>query len=416
MRWSPKRPEIGERAGFEGTELFGYGQFGNHLATLIGALDDNPVLVLDGPWGSGKTTFARQLAGVLREQGHAVAHFDAFAADHHKDPFLALAEEIHCLAAALGHKDNKILEQFATSAAAVGKGLVLVAMDTTLPGLGRLAELAKEAWCKEAPSLIKTWISKAADRRGALDEFRKRLQELAECLAPARTEDEQGSPARARPETRVQPRLVFIVDELDRCRPSFALALLERIKHVFGVQGVTFLLVANLEELGKSVCKVYGGVDATRYLEKFYEIVVRLPESREAGRHKHRTYVNYLSKELGVTFPTYDLTPTSSLTHLADLAEKENLSLRTLEHMMRLVLVLAPDASPEVAILLAFVRVERPELFERIKHMDEEPLTEAELAELSELGQTDPKAFGYPREQYGRLPLLARRLDQYRVI
>ncbi len=407
MRWSPARPEIGELAGFEGTDLFGYGQFGNHLATLIGALDDNPVLVLDGPWGSGKTTFARQLAGVLRKQGHAVAHFDAFAADHHKDPFLALAEEIHCLAAALGHKDKKILKQFAEGAAAFGEGLVLAALDTTLPRLGRLAERAMEAGSQA--DLIETWISKAADRRNALDEFRKRLQELADCLAPAKMEDEQGSPARARPETQVQPRLVFIVDELDRCRPSFALALLERIKHVFGVQGVTFLLVANLEELGKSVCKVYGGVDATRYLEKFYEIVVRLPESREAGRHKHRTYVNYLSRELNVTFPTYDLTPTHSLAHLAGLAEKENLSLRSLEHIMRLVLVLAPDASPEEVAGLPFLRVAQPELFERIKRRDSDQITVENL-------KTIEKLFGRPwNEVEDRLSALARLLDQYRV-
>ncbi len=49
MRWSPKPLEIGPLDGFKGTDLFEYRAFGEHLAKLIGSLEDDPVLLLDGP-------------------------------------------------------------------------------------------------------------------------------------------------------------------------------------------------------------------------------------------------------------------------------------------------------------------------------------------------------------------------------
>lgn len=46
-------------------------------------------------------------------------------------------------------------------------------------------------------------------------------------------------------------KILFIIDELDRARPDFSLDLLEKIKHIFSVQGVIFLLVVNREQFEK---------------------------------------------------------------------------------------------------------------------------------------------------------------------
>lgn len=48
-------------------------------------------------------------------------------------------------------------------------------------------------------------------------------------------------------------KIVFIIDELDRCRPDYALNLLEIIKHFFTVPNVHFVLGVNLRELENSV-------------------------------------------------------------------------------------------------------------------------------------------------------------------
>ena len=365
MRWSPEPPKVGPRDGFEGTDLFRYRAFGEHLAELIGLLEDNPVLVLDGRWGSGKTTFAHQLAGLLRNQGHAVAYFDAFATDHHKDPFLALVEEVHCLAEEAGVEiDSHAVPNFTRATVAVAKELGLATVEGALPVAGSILRAVVDAGSQAEAPPLEEWLKEAAARKEALTEFRERLSGVAEALTVESSTDKQEQATASDSPASIRPRLVFIVDELDRCRPTFALAVLERIEHIFGVQGVTFLLVANLKELGKSVLKVYGDVDEVRYLEKFFEIVVRLPESTADGNSMTiRAYVHHLSKQL--RFPRNNFYGDRPLDFLCALAEAENLSLRSLEHTMRQALVLAPSARPKLVALLPILRTSRPVLFSR---------------------------------------------------
>lgn len=72
--------------------------------------------------------------------------------------------------------------------------------------------------------------------------------------------------------------LVIFIDELDRCKPTFAIQLLEAIKHYFYTPKILFVLSANIEELQHSIKCVYGqGFDATRYLDRFFNIRFHLP-------------------------------------------------------------------------------------------------------------------------------------------
>ena len=362
MQWSPKLLEIGEEDGFEKTDLFGYKGFGTALAKLIGSFEDDPVIVLDGAWGSGKTTFSRQWAGLLRGQGHFVSYFDAFAADHYRDPFLPLVGELHCLATECGlEPESKTLCQFRKVATAVVTELGLLAADSVLPGVGRVVAQGAEVVGQRDEGQLGSWIKQAADRKRALQDFRRLLQRMAVELV---AEERQGE-TEAAEQGELSRRLIVIVDELDRCRPLFALSLLERIKHVFGVQGVSFVLVANLTELGKSVRKVYGDVDDTRYLEKFFDIVANLPEEDLQGYNlKAERYVRYLLGEL--QFPRRGHFEGNYREGLAELATSENLSLRVLEHVMRQARILVHAEMSRYAAFLPVVRVTKPAMFEKL--------------------------------------------------
>lgn len=69
------------------------------------------------------------------------------------------------------------------------------------------------------------------------------------------------------------------MDELDRCRPDFAVALLERIKHLFNVNHVVFVLSIDRGQLRESVKALYGsGMDADGYLRRFIDLAFSLPE------------------------------------------------------------------------------------------------------------------------------------------
>ena len=74
-------------------------------------------------------------------------------------------------------------------------------------------------------------------------------------------------------------KLVIFIDELDRCRPNFAIEMLERIKHYFDDDRIIFVASINREQLIHSISKYYGtNFDSTGYLDKFFDRNVYLPE------------------------------------------------------------------------------------------------------------------------------------------
>jgi predicted KAP-like P-loop ATPase len=79
--------------------------------------------------------------------------------------------------------------------------------------------------------------------------------------------------------------LVIIIDELDRCKPTYAVELIEKVKHLFSVKNVVFVLVMHRKQLEEAVKCVYGGnIDAHTYLQKFINIETTLPK-KTGERH-----------------------------------------------------------------------------------------------------------------------------------
>ena len=137
--------------------------------------------------------------------------------------------------------------------------------------------------------------------------------------------------------------LLFIVDELDRCRPSFSVALLERIKHLFPIRHLVFLVGVDREQVKASVRAVYGDIDAENYLHRFFDATLRLRQF-SPSQFIYATY-GYLSSQ--------DRSPTVNhiLTTRFEFAKKFcplirhfNLSLREVEVAMR-TYTLMPSAS-----------------------------------------------------------------------
>lgn len=77
---------------------------------------------------------------------------------------------------------------------------------------------------------------------------------------------------------KLEKPLVFIIDELDRCRPDFAIRLIERIKHFFDIKNIVFVLVMDKTKFSKVVCHNYGydGNLSEEYLDKFVDFSVKL--------------------------------------------------------------------------------------------------------------------------------------------
>ena len=73
---------------------------------------------------------------------------------------------------------------------------------------------------------------------------------------------------------------IFIIDELDRCRPNYAVSILEQIKHFFSVPNIIFVLSIDKNQLGSAVKGVYGSdsLNSEEYLRKFIDLEYSIPE------------------------------------------------------------------------------------------------------------------------------------------
>jgi hypothetical protein len=72
--------------------------------------------------------------------------------------------------------------------------------------------------------------------------------------------------------------VLVLVDELDRCRPDYAIHYLETIKHIFDIQGLTFVLAVDPDQLSASAKALFGqNLNFPEYYRKFVTWQIALP-------------------------------------------------------------------------------------------------------------------------------------------
>ncbi|NVO56467.1 hypothetical protein HW561_11785 [Rhodobacteraceae bacterium B1Z28] len=243
------------------------------LSELVERFDDPLVIALDGAWGSGKSFFLKCWVGEhLKREGNSTqtVYFDAFKHDYLDDPLIALTGAIsERFEEADDKKSQEAWKKAKQVAPALGRALLRTGVSVATAGLvtkaDDLADAAINTVSGELDEAVAEFWKRENGKRAAMDGFRQALIDLTE---PERS----GLPPR---------KLVIVVDELDRCRPDYALSLLEIVKHFFTVNCVHFVLGVNLTELQNSVRARYGtGIDAAKYLQKFISASVSVTGTR----------------------------------------------------------------------------------------------------------------------------------------
>ena len=342
MRLAPPRLDITDDEGFK-RDIFQAREAGERLANVVTDLEGHAVIVLDGDWGTGKTTFIKQWAGLLRtEGGHPVVYLDAFGSDHLSDPFFAMLAQVLDYLDQRGRKD---LSDFLTTAAKrLLRALPSFAMRRLVPiatggvvspaDLEDLATQLSDASSDAAKDRFHEQLQAARSEAASTREFKKVLADMVtkatmDGSSPV-TASDAGVEEVPLPELRKTP-LIFIIDELDRCKPSFALSVLERMKHVFSADGVCFVLVTNLDELTAMVRHAYGLRHPERYLEKFYHLRVDIEPLLSHSKIERRgRYLEHLTETMGAPalFNNHD-----ARAMISELAQIHDLHLRSLERV-----------------------------------------------------------------------------------
>ncbi len=279
MKLIVPEPEIElYKDGFQGKDLLGRSETGKRLSELVENIEDPLVIALDGAWGSGKSFFLKCWVGehLKTEHNHKAqtVYFDAFQHDFMDDPLVALTGVIAKRFETAGSTHAQKIWQRAKSAApTIGRAALRTTLAIATSGAteiaGSFVDAGLKAGSKELEKATDAFWAKEDGRRAAMEAFKQALIDLTAPDTHLTAPDTQGEPPN---------KLVIVIDELDRCRPDYALSLLEVIKHFFAVDNVHFVLGVNLEELQNSVRARYGStVNAARYLQKFIIATMTLP-------------------------------------------------------------------------------------------------------------------------------------------
>ncbi len=304
------------------------GDYGRFLSSYLRSQNTPLVINLDGGWGTGKTTFLRQLYTDLSfTHGYACIYIDAWESDYSNDPLLVivseLLEQLKCISAnfQMVDKEEKVL-------AIIGKfGKVI--WNSAVVGVGEylsskvdnvaFTELARQVTFSNNDSVVlgRSLSNGYQQQKNALNDARKALEILVECI-PSHNN-----------------KVFILIDELDRCRPSYAIEMLETIKHFFELKNYVFVVATDTEQLSHSVKAVYGDFfDGKEYLSRFFSRSAKLPQPNRKDFSK--IMVEKMSDDnLKSVFSINNCSNIKdSLTHsFSELGEIYSVSLRRLEQI-----------------------------------------------------------------------------------
>ena len=252
-------------------------------------VDGSLVISLNAPFGAGKTTFLSMWKSDLdkRREGDLATPktitINAWESDYCGDPLLSIVNGlIKSVGKADPTKESEAAGRLREAAKDVGWFVTGLAnkfasdwMGLDPADAGKFAEEKKQERKPKIPDFISIY-----------DERTKALGKLKDALKEVFGGD--------------SPKAFVFVDELDRCRPDYAIGYLETIKHVFDVHGLIFVLAVDYDQLECSAKALFGtGLKFPDYFRKFVQRSVTLPEPNKSNLHALANhYVSrYLERE-----------------------------------------------------------------------------------------------------------------------
>lgn len=263
----------------------------------------NPyVLTLNSPWGSGKTSYVRMWHNYLQSPFEKIAKpkekdktdekyqrasvfFNAWKHDFSGVPMVSLFAEIEDELkrfaklttddSPISDKLKKLKDKF-TSFCSRNTKSITPYITPSVAGISECFLPGSSSISTPATKIVEKTINSFTTSKSELEDFRTQLADIA-------TELRGGEDT---------PPLYIFIDELDRCRPTYAVELLESIKHLFDVDGVIFVLSTDREQLCNTVKALYGEIDSEGYLRRFIDYEYSLPDP------DNKKFIKFLAKSV----------------------------------------------------------------------------------------------------------------------
>lgn len=341
---------------------------GTYLTNLITKVSGNYTLAINDQWGRGKTTFVRMWEASLKQEGYQTIYLNAWENDIVSEPLVCILGEILPLItddsskAKLLEHSTALVKNWKKLVPEVVKSLAMLLS----PFFGDLPKEITNSLINAPEDSLRKEIERYKDQQAEILQFK---HELAECIQK---------------KCEKKP-LIFIVDELDRCRPDYAVDLLEKVKHFFSVEGIVFVLAIDKNQLISSIKGRYGSesIDGNAYLKRFidFEYVPQEPNMRR--------FCTYLYDYMGMNEfmeSRERIQKTGNrdekeifLSVAIQLYTQKVLSLRDVERMfshIRLALLMLPENKiglqfmAGMLTLLTFLKTYEPNFYARMKNKE----------------------------------------------
>lgn len=342
------------------------------------------VLNVNAPWGFGKSYFIRGMAEDLKCE-FPVVLIDAWKNDFSDDPYTMVISEINAVLEPLiattgtsGEAVRKTLKAVRRNAGkillagakgAAKKFVVKVTGESGdqvidyMTGEGENTPGAAGVGKKEA-STIESTGKAAFDAMGEslaeiperlLDKYASKMIDDYQEVKCSQEEFQRNLSALLKGFDAVSELhlpLFVIIDELDRCRPTYAITLLERIKHLFDIEEIVFVVATDTEQLQKAISGLYGAnFDGGGYLQRFFTRTFSLPKPTT------REFIDAMIAASGVDTSKWHAISESDdcAAFLAQMSEHLQLGLRGIQRSMEILFDLTTSWQEEYRIELCLM-------------------------------------------------------------
>jgi len=255
------------------------------FAKILSSVSDNLTISIDGRWGSGKTFFVKQFK-------YLVEHID----DYEDERILKECDKENFRKL----KENNLIVYYNSWQNDMHLNPLESLMYNILNEYPKLNDqiLNFEKFKKMFMKFFKDFLLYKSNGLLDIDNFDE-LKTYSDLSNSIKTIEEKKEAFNNLVDTLLdeKQRLIIIVDELDRCKPTFAVELLETIKHFYYNDKISIIISTNNQQLSNTIKKYYGNdFDGYGYLDKFYDFIITL-ETEDTK--------NYLMKQLNFCSKTW---------------------------------------------------------------------------------------------------------------
>lgn len=329
------------------------------LTDIVNNYADGFVLAINNEWGTGKTTFVKMWQQQLKNEGFQTIYFNAWENDFDTNPLIAIMSELESLSS---YDTKKLFKSVLSKGAVLVKSVAPALLKATANKFIDIEMLtdAIENTAKGSTEILEEEIKEYSSKKKTIAEFRVELEKYIK-------QDSASKP------------LIFIIDELDRCRPTYAVEVLEQIKHFFSVSGIVFVLSIDKKHLGSAVKGFYGSeqINSEEYLRRFIDLEysIPIPPNKLFNEYLYEYYQfnDFFSSSERKKFPDFN-DDGKVLLKIADvLFTKSDITLRQQERVFALTRLILCSFNndeftfPHLLFILVYLKTMRNEVFQKIE-------------------------------------------------